>query len=223
MSGKVFGYARVSTTDQHTEAQEKALRDAGCDSVVVEKASAKDVEGRPKLGALMEILGEGDTLVVTKLDRLARSTQDLLTIADSLKAKGVGLRILNMQGQELDTSTPNGKFMLLILAGVAEFERELMLERQKEGIEEAKRKGKYKGRKPTARQKAPEVLKLAELGTPRKEIAQRLGIGVASVYRILSEHREGCSGQAILDSWLSDFSASAGVLPSRYWCGRTKS
>lgn len=189
MKGKLYGYSRVSTIDQNTETQEKALKAAGCDVVMVEKASAKDMNGRPKLEALKEILSEGDTLVVTKLDRLARSTSDLLNIAQALEAKSVKLRVLNVAGGELDTSSATGKLMLTMLGAVATFERELMLERQREGIERAKAQGKYTGRKPTARMKAAEVYKLADQGKTREAIADALGIGVSTVYRFLSERR----------------------------------
>ena len=197
MKGKVYGYSRVSTIDQNTETQEEALKAAGCDVVMVEKASAKDMNGRPKLEALKELLSAGDTLVVTKLDRLARSTADLLSIAQGLEDKGVKLRVLNVAGGELDTSTATGKLMLTMLGAVATFERELMLERQREGIEKAKTKGKYTGRKPTARMKAPEVYKLADQGKTREAIADALGIGVSTVYRLLSERKGEADGMVL--------------------------
>lgn len=187
MARKVYGYARVSTLEQDTQTQEAALKDAGCDVVMVEKASAKDVNGRPKLETLKEALTAGDALVVSKLDRLARSTADLLTIAQELAAKDVKLRVLNVAGGELDTSTATGKLMLTMLGAIATFERDLMLERQREGIEKAKAQGKYTGRKPTARMKAPEVYRLADQGWTKERIAKELRIGVSTVYRLLSE------------------------------------
>jgi DNA invertase Pin-like site-specific DNA recombinase len=120
-------------------------------------------------------------------DRLARSVADLLGIVDKLNAKGVALRILSMGGSALDTGTPTGKLMLTMLGAVAEFERTLMLERQREGIAKAKAEGRYKGRKPTARAKAGEVHRLHGHGLRPTEIAGRLGIGRASVYRVLKE------------------------------------
>ena len=128
--------------------------------------------------------------MVTKPDRLARSTLNLLTIIKELESKEVALVVLSMGGQQLDTRTPTGKLMLTMLAGVAEFERDMMLERQREGIAKAKADGAYKGRQPTARAKASEVLALAQRGLKREEIAQQTGIGVASVYRILAAEKE---------------------------------
>ncbi|MNE43743.1 DNA-invertase hin [compost metagenome] len=132
----------------------------------------------------MEFVREGDVLVVTKLDRLARSVADLVTITGHLREKGVELRILNMN---LDTSTPTGKLMLNLLGSIAEFERELMLERQREGIAKAKAEGKYKGRAPTAKRKADEVLRLRGEGKTVPQIVKQLGVSRASVFRILKE------------------------------------
>jgi DNA invertase Pin-like site-specific DNA recombinase len=129
---------------------------------------------------------DGDVLMVAKPDRLARSTADLLSIVARLEAKGVGLVILSMGGQQIDTRSPTGKLMLTMLAAVATFERDLMLERQREGIAKAKSEGAYKGRKPTARAKANQVTALAAQGVTRELIARQTGIGIASVYRILA-------------------------------------
>ena len=125
-------------------------------------------------------------LVVTRLDRLARSVSDLVTITNALRRRKAGLRILNMN---LDTTTPTGKLLLNLVGSIAEFERELMLERQREGIAKAKGEGKYKGRAPTARAKTPEILRLAAQGRTADQIAQELGIGRSSVFAILKEHR----------------------------------
>ena len=121
-------------------------------------------------------------MMVTKLDRLARNTRHLLEISEFLQHKQVALRILNLG---IDTSTPTGKLMLTMIGAIATFERELMLERQAEGIELAKRRGVYKGRKPTAMAKGNEVLALVAKGLPRSEIAKRTGISISSVQRIL--------------------------------------
>jgi DNA invertase Pin-like site-specific DNA recombinase len=181
-----IGYARTSTLDQKAglEAQKAELEAVGCEKLYVEQVSSVDVRARERLAEALADLREGDTLVVTKLDRLARSVAHLLEISGQIEAKGAHLRILNM---DIDTRTPNGKLMLTILGGVAEFEREIMLERQREGIAKAKAAGKYKGRKPTARAKANEVLALKAEGVGPSEIARRIGIGRASVYRILDE------------------------------------
>jgi DNA invertase Pin-like site-specific DNA recombinase len=125
-------------------------------------------------------------LVVTKLDRLARSVQDLMAILQTLESKRVGVRILNLG---MDTHTPTGKLMVTMLGAVAQFEREMMLERQREGIAKAKSEGRYKGRKPIAEDLRHNVLKLAAEGATRIAIASQLGIGEATVYRILATKR----------------------------------
>ena len=138
------------------------------------------------LAEALEHIRKSDTLVVTKLDRLARSVRHLFEITETLKEKGAALRILDLG---IDTGKPTGKLVLTVLGGIAEyaeFEREIMLERQREGIAKAKAAGKYKGRKPTARAKAEEVAVLKGQGVGPTEIAKQLGIGRASVYRILS-------------------------------------
>ncbi len=180
----IVGYARTSTLDQKAglEAQERDLAAAGCEKVFVEQVSSVDVAAREKLAEALDYIRDGDTLVVTKLDRLARSVAHLLEVLEAVEVKGASLRILNMG---IDTGTATGKLMLTILGGVAEFEREIMLERQREGIAKAKAAGKYKGRKPTAKAKAEDVLALHKDGVGATEIAKRLGIGRASVYRIL--------------------------------------
>lgn len=180
----LIGYARTSTLDQKAgiEAQVRDLQAAGCDKLFQEQVSSVDMASREQLALAMEFIREGDTLVVTKLDRLARSVAHLMTILDALKTKGASLRILNMG---IDTSTPTGKLMLTLLGGVAEFEREIMLERQREGIAKAKAEGKYKGRKPTAKAKANEAKSLVAAGKGATQIAEFLGISRASVYRII--------------------------------------
>ena len=175
----LVGYARVSTVGQSLDAQLNALN--GCDKVFQEKESgARD--DRPQLKQLLEFVREGDAVLVTKLDRLARNTRHLLEISEFLHKKKVSLRVLNLG---IDTSTPTGKLMLTMIGAIATFERELMLERQAEGIELAKRRGAYKGRKPTAMAKGREVLALAKRGLPRAEIARQTGISISSVQRIL--------------------------------------
>jgi DNA invertase Pin-like site-specific DNA recombinase len=173
------GYARVSTIGQNLDAQLTAL--AGCDKIFREKISgAKD--DRPELKALLEFVREGDIVQVTKLDRLARNTRHLLEISEYLQGKGVALNILNIG---INTVTPTGKLMLTMIGAIATFERELMLERQAEGIALAKLKGKYKGRKATARSKSQEVIELLEEGLTKPEISRQLGIGISSIYRIV--------------------------------------
>lgn len=178
----IIGYARTSTTDQVAgfEAQLRELTAAGCKKVFEEQVSS--VGDRPRLRACLDYLRDGDTLIVTKLDRLARDTRHLLEMVQTLTSKGVTLRILNMN---IDTSTATGKLMLTMLGGIAEFEREMMLERQREGIAKAKAEGKYKGRKPTAMSQAEAVQQLASEGLTRAAIAQRLGVSERSVYRAM--------------------------------------
>lgn len=178
----LIGYARTSTTEQQAglEAQLRDLQALGVEKVYSEQTSS--VGDRPKLTEALDFVREGDTLVVTKLDRLARSVSHLSELVVTLDKRGVALRVLSLG---VDTSTPTGKLMLNLLGSIAQFEREVMLERQREGIARAKLEGRYKGRKPTARLLAEQVQMLATEGVKRQVIAERLGIGVASVYRIL--------------------------------------
>lgn len=180
----LIGYARTSTTEQQAglAAQERDLTGHGVDRVFKEQTSATGP--RKALDDAIDYLRDADTLIVTRLDRLARSVADLLAITERIEAKGASLRILNLN---LDTNTATGKLMLNLVGSIAQFERELMLERQREGIAKAKAEGKFKGRKPTARAKANEVRKLAANGMTKAGIASELGIGVASVYRILAD------------------------------------
>ena len=183
----IIGYARTSTADQIAgfEAQIQELKAAGCEKVFQEQVSS--VGKRAQLEAALEYVREGDVLVVTKLDRLARSMADLTVMIQTLDHKAVGLRVLNLG---MDTHTPTGKLMLTMLGGVAQFEREMMLERQREGVARAKAAGKYKGRKPIAPEQRAEVVRLAGLGLTKAGIARKLGLGEASVYRILAETKK---------------------------------
>ncbi|BAI72022.1 DNA-invertase [Azospirillum sp. B510] len=182
----IVGYARTSTVEQEAglDAQLRDLEAAGCERIFREQVSSVDVAARDQLTAALDFVREGDALVVTKLDRLARSVAHLLEIVAVLGRKNVALRIL---GLGIDTGTPTGKLLLTVMGGIAEFERSIMLERQREGIAKAKADGKYKGRKPTARAKATEVRQLHADGVGPAEIARRLDIGRASVYRVLGE------------------------------------
>lgn len=174
-----IGYARVSTSGQNLDSQLTAL--SNCEKIFQEKVSgAKD--DRTELQAMLEWVREGDTVHVTKLDRLARNTRHLLEVSEYLQGKGVALNILNIG---INTATPTGKLMLTMIGAIATFEREMMLERQAEGIALAKLKGKYKGRKPTARNKSKEVIELIEQGMTKPEVSRKLGIGITSIYRII--------------------------------------
>lgn len=178
----IIGYARTSTIEQVSgfESQIKELQKAGCEKIFREQVSSIAI--RTQLESALEFVREEDIFVVTKIDRLARSISDLMTIIKSLEKKGVGLRILNLG---IDSSTPTGKLMLTVLGGIAQFEREIMLERQREGVAKAKAEGKYKGRKPITMDRQREVIRLVMSGMPKASVAKQLGVGEASVYRIL--------------------------------------
>lgn len=177
---KLFGYARVSTTDQDLTVQREALIRAGCTTIREEKLSGTTTEGRRELRILLDFLRSGDSLVVTRIDRLARSVGDLQDIVRELKAKGVALKATE---QPIDTSTAAGKAFIDMLAVFAEFETSLRKERQGEGIAKAKAAGVYKGRKPSI--DAGEISRLRKEGLGASEIAKALGIARASVYRAL--------------------------------------
>ena len=189
----IIGYARTSTVEQLAgfDAQVRDLTAAGCERVFSEQVSS--IAQRAQLDAALDFVREGDVLVVTveerptgnltKLDRLARSMGNLMDIVRVLERKNVGLRILAMN---LDTHSPTGKLMMNVLGSVAQFEREMMLERQREGIAKAKAEGKYKGRAPVARMKADQVRELKAQGLAVSDIADRLGISVRSTWRYLA-------------------------------------
>jgi len=177
-----IGYARTSTFDQVAgfEAQRRDLEAAGCEKIFAEQVSS--VAEREQLATAIDYLRDGDVLVATKLDRIARSMRHLVEIVDRLDEKGAELRILGMQ---LDTATATGRLMLQVLGAVAEHERAVMLERQREGIAKAKAEGKYKGRAKTAMAKAGEVETMLAAGVNPTEVARKLGIGRSSVYRAI--------------------------------------
>ena len=176
----IVAYARTSTAEQEAglEAQLRDLKSAGAEKIFSEQASS--MAARAQLTAALDFVREGDVFVITKLDRLARSMGDLMDITRRLEAKGVALRILAMN---LDTSTPTGKLMMNVLGSVAQFERELMLERQREGIARAKAAGKYRGRPVTTDQ--AKIRELVALGIPKAKIAKQMGISRETVYRAL--------------------------------------
>lgn len=180
----LIGYARVSTNDQSLEVQEAALRAAGCTTIRAEKRSGTTTKGRTELETVLDFIRAGDTLVVTRIDRLARSVGDLQAIVRTIRDKGAYLKATD-QGH-VDTSSAHGKAFLDMLGVFAEFETNLRRERQMEGIAKAKAKGDvYKGRPKSI--KPDDVKKLKADGLGPTEIAKQLGIGRASVYRALSE------------------------------------
>jgi DNA invertase Pin-like site-specific DNA recombinase len=180
--GKKIGYARVSTSDQDTAIQVSALEAAGCAIIRKEKASGTTTQGRTELQIILEFLEAGDTLVVTRIDRLARSIADLQDIVRQLKLKGVALQATE---QPINTSTAAGKAFLDMLGVFAEFETNLRRERQLEGIAKAKAEGRYKGRRPSIDQ--AEVRRMRDEGIGASAIAKKLKIGRASVYRLLEQ------------------------------------
>lgn len=181
--GAMVGFARTSTSEQQAglDAQIVELTALGCTKVFAEQVSSVDAK-RPQLAAALEYVRDGDIFLVTRPDRLARSTADLLRIVDDLAKRGVRVRILSM---DIDTGTATGKLLLTLMGGIATFERDVMLERQRCGVAAAKAAGKYKGRKPTARAKTDHVLTLKASGASVGEIVREIGISRASVYRIL--------------------------------------
>lgn len=181
-SNRMFGYARVSTEEQDLTIQREALAAAGCDCIREEKVSGASMNGRTELKALLEFLREGDTLVVTRIDRLARSIRDLQDIVHKLRAEGVDLRCTE---QPIDTGTAMGKCFMDMLGVFAEFEHTIRRERQAEGIKKAQAEGKYKGRPPSI--DADRVKALHADGMGPAAIAREMGVARSSVYRMLSE------------------------------------
>ena len=179
----IYGYARVSTVDQDLAIQEAALRAAGCTVIRAEKKSGSTKQDRKELNTLLEFMRDGDSLVVTRDDRLARSVGDLQDIVRLLKQKGVTLKATE---QPIDTSSAAGKAFLDMLGVFAEFETNLRRERQMEGIAAAKSRGVYKGRKPHV--DVAEIRRLRSHGMGPTDIARALNVGRASVYRALKEH-----------------------------------
>ena len=181
----LIGYARTSTVDQQAgfEAQLVELKAYGCERMYQEQVSA--VATRTQLEAAIDMLRDGDKLVVTKLDRLARSVSHMGDLLEQIEAKGAGLVILSMGNERVDTSTATGKLVLNMMVSVAQFEREMMKERQVEGIKRAQAEGKYKGRVPKAMQQADKVKALVAAGVDRVKIHEQLGMSKASYYRCL--------------------------------------
>lgn len=185
MSSERLGYGRVSTRDQNLDAQRDALKAAGADKVFIEKITGTKA-ARPELDKLREQMRQGDTLVITRLDRLGRSTKDLLAIASDLEERGVDLEVLE---QSIDTKTPEGKLFFTMIAAMAEFEHSMMVARTRDGLAAARARGRVGGRKPklTELQKK-QVRKLyEERGGTVREIAARFNITPPTVYRALED------------------------------------
>jgi DNA invertase Pin-like site-specific DNA recombinase len=176
-----YGYARVSSTDQDCALQEARLRDAGCEVIRAERVSGTSRDGRDELARIMDFLHAGDELVVVKLDRLGRSTRDVLNLVHELEAKGAALTVLE---PAFSTKDAAGPILVTVLGMVAEMERRFIRERQQAGIEAAKAKGVYKGRKPSV--PVATVREMREAGQGPTAIAKALGISRMSVHRVLS-------------------------------------
>lgn len=176
----IIGYARVSSAGQSLEVQEAVLREAGCDKIFAEKRSGRTSRDREQLALALDFAREGDTLIVTRLDRLARSVIDLHQILAQLAEKGAAFRVLQQSG--IDTSTSTGKLTLAVLAAVAEFEADIRAERQRDGIEAARAKGIYRGRPASIDPSAIQAA-LAAGETPAA-LAKRLGVARSTVYRL---------------------------------------
>jgi DNA invertase Pin-like site-specific DNA recombinase len=181
----LVGYGRTSTSDQIAglDDQIAKLEAAGCEEIFKEHASG--AKQRDELDKALRHVRKGDTLVVTKMDRLARDLRALLEVVNDLDERGVALRILDFNGDTVDTKSATGRLMLQMFGAFAEFERTMMLERQRIGIEDAKARGVYSGRKPKAMNQREQIIALADSGMTRSGIAARLGISERSVYRAL--------------------------------------
>ena len=184
MTGQRIGYARVSTTDQNTAVQEHQLRDAGCTKVFVEQASGTSAAHRGQLKAALEYAREGDALVVTRLDRLARSQADLHRLLSDLTAKGIAFECTEQP--QVNTTGSMGKLLLGVLGAVAEFETELRKERQAEGIAKAKAAGKYKGGQPIKSDKVKKLKQLIDDGASISAAAREVGMSRVTAYKYLA-------------------------------------
>jgi DNA invertase Pin-like site-specific DNA recombinase len=182
----IYGYLKPGINEKTEQSQRGQLKSAGVSKIYEEKASGSK-NNTPKLDRLMADVQAGDTLVVTSLDRIARNTTHLLELMESLSAAGVTFKAIN---DGIDTSSSHGDEIRRFLGSIVGFERQIARERQSAGIAKAKKEGRYKGRKPTAMAKADQVMALSEQGMTRQKIADELGIGVASVYRILKSASE---------------------------------
>jgi DNA invertase Pin-like site-specific DNA recombinase len=181
-------YIRVSTVEQNESRQTEAMKDKGIEKYFIEKVSAKDTN-RPKLKEMLDFVREGDTIYIHSFDRLARSTADLLNIVEELNKKGVHL-VSNKEN--IDTSTATGKLMLTMIGAIAEFERENMLERQREGIAVAKAQGKYKGGQRKAVDKEKFDLLLEQYNTRKinkVQFAEKLGVSRPTLDKLLNESK----------------------------------
>lgn len=179
-----IGYARVSTTSQDLEIQQAKLKAAGCEIIRAETSSGASRDGRTELATVLEFLREGDELVVHRLDRLGRSTRDVLNLVHELDAKGASLRVLE---PEVTTAGDMGRMVITILGMVADMELKFIRDRQRAGIDAAKDKGVYKGRQKRVDDDA--IRRLASDGSPKAQIARDLGVSRMTIYRALEKQK----------------------------------
>ena len=195
----IVGYGRVSTVEQSLSIQLDALKKYGCDKIFSERVTGTTKDGRSELKNALDYMRDGDTFVVTRIDRLARSMRDLQNIAHDLKKQDISLVVIE---QNVDTSTSAGRAFFNMLGVFAEFETDLRKERQAEGIAKAKLAGKYKGRKPTASNQSNDVLSLLGEGLGKAEVARRLNMSRQSVYRIINANKVANDVMSLLSEGL---------------------
>ena len=176
----IIGYARVSTQDQNLDLQKQSLTAAGCEKIYEDQVSGKRVD-RPGLTLALEVIREGDTLVVWKLDRLGRGLKQLINLVEDMERRGISFKSLT---DNIDTSTPGGRFFFHVMASLAEMERELTVERTRAGLKAAREMGRTGGRRRLMTDsKIESAKKLMESGIPPKEVAANLGVSVPTLYR----------------------------------------
>jgi len=189
----IYGYARVSTLEQNLDRQLNALENAGCEKIFMDKLSGATVE-RPQLKLLFETVKQNDIIIITDLTRISRSTMDLFNLVNELKEKGVLLQSIKDTWLDLRKDSAYGKFLLLLMSGLAELERDLTKERQKEGIALAKEKGIYRGRPKTFTENNPRLKHALDLyeggGYSVKEVCNVTGISPATFYRNLKRRKQ---------------------------------